>query len=112
MHQPRAHPERLQSAHTADPEHGILGEARVPVSDVQLRGDPPVDGVIVLAVVSSRYSGTRPTSMRQIWMCTVRRGAPHRWSAVLVGAGDETAGIRSKSVLIQYSCCQPARSSR
>ncbi len=42
--------ELREHPHPADPEDGVLRESGVPVTDVEARGDPTVDRVIVVAV--------------------------------------------------------------
>ena len=69
VHDAGLDPERAQRAHAADAEQHVLGQPRVRVADVELRGDPAGDAVLGRSA-SSRNSGTRPTSTRQIWATT------------------------------------------
>ena len=62
---------------------------------------------------SSRYSGTRPTSVRQIWHTT---SMSPTGTVTVIGvpssAHTSAVGTRSGSVSTQYSCCQPPESIR
>ena len=63
-------PESTQGAHPADAEHDLLAEAVLDVAAVEPVGDALRFERFPGTVVSSRYSGIRPTSTRQIAAAT------------------------------------------
>ena len=79
----------LQSAQTADSKHDFLADALVTIAAVKLVGDLAMIGALGFCgmLLSSRYSFTRPTSIRQTFRNTcVRRRASQLTSSSLPSA--------------------------
>jgi hypothetical protein len=111
MDQNRVDAERLQRAHAADAEHRVLRQPHVPVADVQTGGDPAVDRV-VLGAIGVEQEQRHPAEVDAPDVAaddafTIESTVSKRWSAPVT----RTAGKRSKSASVQYSRCQPSRSS-
>ena len=57
---------RAQGADAADAEQRVLGQPGLRVAVVQAPGDPALERTVLGQSLSSRNSGTRPTSTRQM----------------------------------------------
>ena len=114
VHDARLDPQLAQRRGAADAEDRVLREPRVGVAVVQARGDPAAHAVVLgqLGVEQEQRDApdVDPPDLRDDVGVADRdvsfsgsRSSPRVTSA---------AGVRSGSVGIQYSCCQPVASMR